>query len=411
MSSFRLINFYARRLLRSTAKDNSTVRPVVHIAVTGIVLGVSAMLLSTMIVTGFRNEIEAKVRGFVADFKLSAFNNNNSYEESPVELSVEKRKLLEAIDGIRHIQGIAHKAALIKTDSDIQGIVMKGVGNDFDTTFFHGKLKSGRLPALSGDSPSKEVAISEQTAKKLRLKTGDSFLVFFIREDRKVRKVTVSGIYNTGLTEEFDNLYVMCDIRLIRQINAWMNQEAGSYEVFIDKDADEKAVFDRLYTASGLELNLESAAERYPQLFNWLELQNLNVAVIIILISLVSVITMISTLLILVMENTRSIGILKSIGATDRFIGNIFGVVAINILGRGLLLGNIAALLLAYFQYKTRFLALPEESYYLSAIPIHFSIVGWASINGLIFFCGLLMMLIPARITAGIKPVQVLRYD
>jgi len=411
MSTFGLISFYAGRLLRSGTPETSTIRPVMTISVTGIVLGVTAMLLSTMVVGGFRHEIETKVTGFVADYKISAFSNNTSYEEEPVRLPDQKLGYLRSIEGVRHIQETAQKAALMKTASEIQGIVMKGMGTDFDTTFFHGRLKSGRFPLLKSEEGAMEVLISEQLSKKLKVKTGDSFLVFFIREERKVRKVKISGVYNTGLAEEFDNLYVICDIRLIRQINGWKDGESGAYEVFLKPDAHQSDVFDQLYSAIGFELNLQSAAERYPQLYNWLELQNLNVAVIIGLISLVAIITMISTLLILVMENSRAIGILKSIGATDRLIGRIFGFVAFQILARGLLLGNIIALLLALFQSQTHFFTLPEESYYISAIPIHFTLSGWLAVNSIVFFCGLLIMLIPARITAGIKPVKVLRFD
>jgi len=411
MSSFKLIGFYANRLLRSEGIQNTTTKPVIRIAIFGIVLGIVAMLLSVMVVTGFKNEITRKVTGFVADYRISAFNNSDSFEEAPVLIDKTKIAEIKSISGVSHIQAFILKAGLLKTEEDIQGVVLKGIDKDFDNNFFQEKLIGGTIPNLHDSSSSKFVLLSENLSKKLNLKTGDSFLVFFIQEDRKVRKLTVSGIYNTGLSEEFDNLYLLCDIRLLQQINNWKNGEVGGYEVFAKNGHDEEKVFEALYKKAGYSLNTKSTKDLYPQLFNWLELQNLNVIVIIGLICLVAGITMISTLLILIMENTKEIGILKSIGANDRFIGNVFGSVALYILLKGLIIGNIIALGLAYLQLKTGIVSLPEESYYLSQVPINFTIPGILLINGIVFITGILIMMIPAKIISGINPIKVLRFD
>jgi len=411
MSSFKLIRFYANRLLRSEGIQNTTTKPVIRIAIFGIVLGIVAMLLSVMVVTGFKNEITRKVTGFVADYRISAFNNSDSFEEAPVLIDKTKIAEIKSISGVSHIQAFILKAGLLKTEEDIQGVVLKGIDKDFDNNFFQEKLIGGTIPNLHDSSSSKFVLLSENLSKKLQLKTGDSFLVFFIQEDRKVRKLTVSGIYNTGLSEEFDNLYLLCDIKLLQQINNWKNQEVGGYEVFAKNGHDEEKVFEALYKKAGYSLNTKSTKDLYPQLFNWLELQNLNVIVIIGLICLVAGITMISTLLILIMENTKEIGILKSIGANDRFIGNVFGSVALYILLKGLIIGNIIALGLAYLQLKTGIVSLPEESYYLSQVPINFTIPGILLINGIVFITGILIMMIPAKIISGINPIKVLRFD
>jgi len=411
MSSFKLIGFYANRLLRSEGIQNTTTKPVIRIAIFGIVLGIVAMLLSVMVVTGFKNEITRKVTGFVADYRISAFNNSDSFEEAPVLIDKTKIAEIKSISGVSHIQAFILKAGLLKTEEDIQGVVLKGIDKDFDNNFFQEKLIGGTIPNLHDSSSSKFVLLSENLSKKLNLKTGDSFLVFFIQEDRKVRKLTVSGIYNTGLSEEFDNLYLLCDIRLLQQINNWKNGEVGGYEVFAKNGHDEEKVFEALYKKAGYSLNTKSTKDLYPQLFNWLELQNLNVIVIIGLICLVAGITMISTLLILIMENTKEIGILKSIGANDRFIGNVFGSVALYILLKGLIIGNIIALGLAYLQLRTGIVSLPEESYYLSQVPINFTIPGILLINGIVFITGILIMMIPAKIISGINPIKVLRFD
>ncbi|MBL0095613.1 MAG: ABC transporter permease [Bacteroidetes bacterium] len=384
---------------------------MIRIAITGIILGTVAMLISIMVVTGFRNEITRKVTGFVADYRISAFNNNASFEEAPVKLEENKISVIKKIDGVRHLQPFALKAGLLKSENDIQGVVLKGVDQDFEPGLFKEKLIAGDMINFPDSSYSKEVLVSENISKKLNLKTGDSFLLFFIQEEKKVRKLTVKGIYNTGLSEEFDNLYLLCDLRLIQQINNWENGEAGGYEVFANADANKTLLFEKIYATAGYELNTQSTKELYPQLFNWLELQNLNVIVIIGLITLVAAITMTSTLLVLVMENTREVGILKAIGATDSFIGKIFGTVAFYILLKGLLIGNIISLGLAWIQVKTGILTLPEESYYLSKVPINFSVTGWLIINGIVIGTGALVMLIPAKIVSGIHPIRVLRFD
>lgn len=411
MSSYQLISFYAKRLIRSEGIQSATTKPVIRIAVIGIILGIVAMLISVMVVTGFRNEITRKVTGFVADYRISAFNNNDSFEEAPVKLDEQSIQEIKSIPDIRHIQPFILKAGLLKTKEEIQGVVLKGIDSQFDRTFFKEKLVSGSIPVLNDSTSNTAVLLSQNLANKLKLKTGDSFLVFFIQEDRKVRKLQVEGIYNTGLSEEFDNLYLLCDIRLLQQVNNWKNNEVGGYEVFANEGYNEESTYEALYKKAGYQLNTKSTKELYPQLFNWLELQNLNVIVIIGLICLVAGITMISTLLVLIMENTKEIGILKSIGANDKFIGRVFGSVAFYILLKGLLIGNIIACSLAILQMKTGLVSLPEEDYYLSQVPINFTIPGIVLINGVVLLTGLLVMIIPAKIISGIHPIKVLRFD
>lgn len=402
---------YASRLMKSPGVRNEILRPIMLISLLSVILGVAAMLLSVMVVTGYREEITGKVTGFVANFRISGFSNNESFEEKPVVIDRKTLEKLEAIPGVTHAQAYAHKAGLIKTERDIQGIVLKGAGTDYDWSFFESKIISGRRPALSDTSISDEVLISEHIAKKLLLKPGQRFLLFFIQNDRKVRKLKVSGIYNTGLGEEFDNLYLIGDLRLIRQVNNWPDGSCGGYELFVSKDGDTRIIVPEMYRLLGYEFDVKSAEEIYPQLFNWLELQNTNVVIIILLISLVAGITMLSTLLIVVMRNTRAIGILKTLGAGNNLIGRLFGLVAFRVLITGLITGNIIVILLGWLQRKYGLIRLPEDSYYLSQVPIHFSVKGFLVINGLVLIAGLLVMVIPARIVSAISPVKVLRFD
>ncbi len=411
MKSFRLVQFYSSRLVRSEGIRGATTKPVIRIAIAGIVLGTMAMLISMMVVTGFRNEIVHKITGFVSDYRITAFNNNASFEESPLLFDKKKLEDIRQLEGVRHIQSFSTKAGLIKADEDIQGVVLKGVDSSFEPGLFKEKLVQGKMFSFGDSSYTKGVLISENIAKKLNLKIGDSFLVFFIHQDKKVRKLFVEGIYNTGLSEEFDNLYVLCDMRLIQQVNNWDKEQVGGYEVFAEDGKDRAQLFGKIYHLAGYELNVQSTRELYPQLFNWLEMLNLNVYVIIGLIIFTAAITMTSTLLVLVMENAREVGILKALGASDGFIGRVFGTIAFYILLKGVFIGNVIALGLAWIQIKTGILSLPVESYYLSKVPVNITLGGLLLINGIVILTGALILLIPAKIVAGINPIRVFRFD
>ena len=402
--------FLASKILKASTGQKTTTRPVVTIAITGIALGVMAMLLSVMVVTGFRNEISDKVTGFMTHLRIHKFDANNSFEDSPISDQQPFLNKLRHTPGVKKVQAFANKACILKSKQEIQGIVLKGVSNDYDWTFFEKKIIEGHVP-LFGNETSNDVIISKNLAQKLQLKLNDSFLVFFIQKDRKVRKLHITGIYNTGLSEEFDNIYLLCDLRLIRQVNNWKPDEVGGFEVQFNDFSQLEKLSPVVYSIVGYQLNVQTIKELNPQIFNWLELQNLNVWVIISLITLVAGITMISTLLIIVLENSRQIGLLKALGADDKLISTTFSYISLKILFKGLLIGNIAGLGLAFLQLQFGFISLPEESYYLTKVPINFTLTGFLLINaGTIFVC-LLMMLIPSRIIAKINTIKVLRFD
>ncbi len=346
----------------------------------------------------------------MAHYRIHKFDTNNSFEDSPISEHQEFIKVLKALPQIKTIQPYAYKACILKAKDEIQGVVLKGVSKEFDWSFFRDKITEGRLPNLN-DSVSDEVLISKNISEKLQLKCGDHFLVFFIQKDRKVRKLKISGIYQTGLSDDFDNLYLLCDIRFIRKINNWEQDQVGGFEIFL-KDFDKlEKMTPLVYKETGYQLNTQTVKELYPQIFNWLELQNLNVMVIITLITLVAGITMISTLLILVLENTRQIGLLKAMGASDNLVGKTFGLVALNILIKGLLIGNILGITLGWLQLKFGLISLPVESYYISKVPVNFTLSGILLINACTIVVCLLMLLLPSRLISKIDPIKVLRFD
>ena len=400
----------AGRILSHTNDSGKTGKPVIIIAITGIALGVLAMLLSVMIVTGFRNEISDKVTGFMSHMRIHKFDSNNSFEDIPISKKTAFISSLKSIEGIKSIQPYAYKAGILKTKEEIQGIVLKGIDSDFDKSFFVEKMVEGKFPDLS-DSSNQQIAISKTLAEKLNLKVGDSFLVFFIQQDKKVRKLIVTGIYNTGLSEDFDNLYILCNLALIRKINNWKADEIGGYEVNLNNISQLDEVSKEIYQRVDYQTNVQTIRDIYPQIFNWLDLQNLNVIVIITLISMVAGITMISTLLILVLENSRQIGLLKALGAEDKLINKTFRKVASSILLRGMLWGNILGLGLAYIQWKFHLIKLDETSYYISSVPINFTALGILIINITTYLVCMLMLLIPGKIISKINPIKVLRFD
>lgn len=405
-----LSKLLAGRILSHTGDSGKTGKPVIVIAITGIALGVLAMLLSVMIVTGFRNEISGKVTGFMSHMRIHKFDSNNSFEDIPLSKNAAFISSIKSINGIKNIQPYAYKAGILKTKEEIQGIVLKGIDSDFDKSFFSKKLIAGKFPDLA-DSSNRQVAISKTLSEKLNLKVGDSFLVFFIQQDKKVRKLDVTGIYNTGLNEDFDNIYIICNIALIRKINNWKADEIGGYEVNINNLDELDNVSKEIYQRVDYQTNVQTIRDIYPQIFNWLDLQNLNVLVIITLISLVAGITMISTLLILVLENSRQIGLLKALGAEDKLINITFRKVAASILLRGMLWGNILGLGFAFLQWKFHFIGLDESSYYISSVPINFTISGILIINLATYTVCMLMLLIPGKIISKINPIKVLRFD
>lgn len=411
MKSNGLSRFITQRILRSGSLRSGSAGPVVRIALAGIILGVMAVVISIMVVTGFRDEITNKVTGFVADFRISAYNNNESFEEMPIHLNQEAIGSIQSLKGIQHVQPFILKAGIIKTDHDLQGVVLKGIDEQFKRDFFVSKLKSGQFPDYRDSVKTNQVVISESLSKKLKLKTGDSFLLFFIQNDKKVRKVVVTGIYKTGLGEEFDDLYLLCDLRLLRKINGWEKGMVSGYEVFAKEGVDPEVLFPELYNRTGFNYNTQSARQLYPQMFNWLDLQNLNVIVIIALITLVAGVTIISTMLVILLEQTKEIGILKSMGAGNRLVATVYSRISLNILMKGVIIGNALALLFGWLQQRYGFLKLPEDSYYISQVPISFPLSGILLVNAIILFAGFIMMLIPARVISGIDPVKVMRFD
>jgi lipoprotein-releasing system permease protein len=386
-------------------------QPVIRLAVSSIALGVAVMLLTIMIVKGFKNQITDKVSGFAAHLQITTPESGSNYESSAISGNQGVIKKIKAIDNVKHIQSFAKKAGILKTNTEFEGIILKGIAHDFDFSFLKNHLVSGRLPRLKNDSATYDVLISKNLSDKLQLGIGKGFLIYFLENEKKVRKFNVCGIYNTGLADEFDNIYVFCDIRVIQKLNGWAKDEIGGFEIVTNDFSKADNTARQVYQIIGYKLVCKSIKDLYPQIFNWLELQNINVTIIIVLMILVASISMISALLIIILENTFSIGLLKSLGASDVSIRKIFLQISIYIIFKGLMWGNFIAIAIAFLQYKFQLVKLPPESYYVSSVPVEFSLVPVLMINaGTLLICAV-MLIIPSGIISRISPARILQFE
>ncbi|TSA26685.1 MAG: ABC transporter permease [Bacteroidetes bacterium] len=401
--------FLANRMVVRTRANFS--RPIVLIAIISIALGLSVMFLSIAILNGFQREIRDKVIGFGGHIQVTSFEENQSFEPKPIRRDPVVMQTMSNIKGISHIQVFASKAGIIKTNDQIQGVLLKGVGSDFDWTFFDSKMKEGKHFTVSDTSRTDEVIISRKLCNLLNLNLNDDLRMYFIAGNHVLgRKFTIVGIYETGL-EEFDNVYVLGDIHHIRRLNGWEQEDIGGLEILINDFDDMDRLGKEVYQSIGFNLDASTIKQLYPQIFDWLSLQDINVLIILVLMVLVAGITMISTLLILILERTNTIGILKALGMNNRSVRKVFLYQAAGIIGLGVLLGNLAGFGLSYLQKHFGLVTLPQESYYMAVVPIYLD--GWYILFlnlGTIMVC-YLILIIPSMIITRITPIRAIRFN
>lgn len=403
--------FIAKGIL-SGDKDNFS-RPIVRISVVSIALGLAVMILAVAITSGFKQAISEKVVGFGSHIQITSFDLNNSYETTPISIHQPFYPSLSDTAGIRHIQAFATKSGLIKTDDQIQGIVMKGIYKDYDWSFFDDKIIAGRKFIIADSTRNDSILISSKIAKKLDFAPNDAVRVYFINPDEvtpRGRKFVVAGIYETGL-EEFDDLYIIGDIHHIQRLNNWTDNQISGFDVFVDDFSKLDQMWEKVYNAIGFELNATSITTLYPQIFDWLNLQDMNVIIILVLMIAVAAINMISTLLILILEKTNMIGVLKALGTKNVSVRRIFMYHASFIIGRGLLFGNLLGIGLAMAQHYFHIFRLDQESYYVPYVPISLDVLPVVLLNaGTLAIC-LLFLVVPSLVVSRITPVKAIRWE
>jgi len=409
--------FIAQRLIKGRREETSFSRPINVIAIIGIAMGLAVMILAVAILTGFKQEIRDKVVGFGSHIQIMNFDSNISFETTPISGNQEFIPKIEAIPGINHIEVFATKAGIIKTDEDIQGVVLKGIGSDFNWDYFSSNMVEGSVFTVTYTGRTDKVIISKKIADMLRLKNGDSFVMHFIQDPPRMRKFTISGIYETSL-DEFDKMYVFCDIGHIKRLNGWEDDMVSGFEIFIDD-------FDRLdemtlavreaigfkITEEDTKFKVTNIRIRYPQIFDWLNFQDINVIIIILLMLVVAGFNMISGLLILILEKTNMIGIIKALGSEDRTIRRVFLYQAAYLIVKGLLWGNVIGIGLAYLQLKTGIITLDPSSYYIKTVPVNLELAHILLLNAGTMVSIVIMLLVPSQLISRITPVKAIRYD
>ncbi len=401
--------FISSRIFSLSKENLSSV--VMKIAILSIALGISIMLVSIAVVVGFKNQIRDKVVGFVSPIQIQVLNQNESIEETPfVYDSTLKAKL--SLPFIKSVYSTANKAGIIKTDNEIQGVVLKGVDKDYNWNYIDANLIAGNVPQYVENERSNDVVVSKIIADKMLLNVGDDVRLWFVGEDMKTRgrKFTVKGIYETGLTE-CDERFIYCDLNQIRRLNGWEKDVVGHLEIEVSEGFEVEDVNNVIYYSIPPNLISYTARELYPQIFDWLDLQDMNVFIIIVLMLLVAGITIISMLLIIVLERTSTIGILKSFGASNSFIRKVFLQRSRRILLIGMLFGNIFGIGLCLIQKYTEIIKLSPESYYLSSVPIELNISYVLMLNLGTFILWVLMMLVPTMVVNNINPSKSIRFE
>lgn len=409
--------FIAKRIASERQQENRISRPIVTIAVIGIALGVAAMIISTATVTGFKNQIRDKVIGFGSHIQILNLDSNDSYETSPVNKNQEFLPNLSSMPGVKHIQVFGTKAGIIKTDTEIQGIVLKGIGSDFNWDFFEESLIEGKLFTVSDSIKTNKVLISKYISDLLKLKVDDSFTMYFVQDPPRVRKFTVSGVYETSL-EDFDKIFILADIGHIQKLNNWDDNQVSGFEIAIDdfKDIEVKKweaqnIVGLELTESGNRLRVLSIIDKYPQIFDWLNLQDLNVWIILTLIFLVAGFNMVSSLLILILERTNMIGILKALGTRNWSIRKVFLYQSAYLILKGLFWGNLIGIGLCLIQFHFGIIKLDQASYYLSEVPINLNLYIVLGLNVGTLILTIVMLLVPSYLISRISPVKTIRFN
>ncbi len=412
--------FIAKRIIFGSENKNQLSRPVMRVSVLGIALGIALMILTVAVITGFQGEIRNKLIGFGSHIQITNYDDNVSDEPQPISSKQSFLKELKTDPDIKHVEVYATKSGIIKTKKDNEGVLLKGIGADYDWQFINQNLIAGKVFSVSDTGLSKNIVISQLLADKLELKVSDKMVVYFLTKktdsaenisyEQRVKTFFVSGIYSTGF-EDIDQRLVLVDIGQIRKLNYWDSDMIGGFEVAINDYKKIDEVGDRVDDMVGQGFVAQTIKKTNPTIFSWLDLQDMNGIIVITLMILVAGINMISALLILILERTNMIGILKALGAKNKSIQKIFLYNAVYLIGKGLFWGNILGIGVALVQQHFGLFTLDAKTYYISVIPISLSFVNILLLNVGTLVCCLLMLILPSFFVSRITPVKAIRFS
>ena len=404
-----LPQFISGRITREAAGFAAVIH---RIAIISIGIGLGAMIIAFLIMNGFRNRIREKVYGFSGHILVNRITGSNSMEEPPFNYRISLYQHdPDTFPDIVHVQEFSHKAGLIKSGKDILGVMLKGVGRGFDRSRFSDNIKEGEFPSFPDSGYSSGIVISKAIAKKLSLKTGDNVIVHFFQNPPRARKLQITGMYETNLSDYFDEKVILCDNRLIQRLNDWSPDQAGGLEIFIRNPDDAGRISQQLMDHLPYDLFAEPTGSRYSQVFEWLQLISRQVNILLVIILAVVCVNMVSVILILVMERTTMIGLLKALGAADNSVRRIFFVQGVNLIVKGLLVGNLLGLGLCWLQYQFRIIRLDPANYYMDFVPVSWEWPTVLLLNFIVLITVALVMVIPVAVISRIRPVSAIRFD
>ncbi|MDR2085407.1 MAG: ABC transporter permease [Bacteroidales bacterium] len=405
----KAFSFISKKILKINKNDYSG--NIVKIAIGTITLGVIVMLMAVFIVTGFKNQIEKKIAGFVGHLRISNFDYNESWESKPIEIDAEYISNISKVKYVQSVNEYALKAGILKTSDNIEGVAFKGIGADFDFNNFSGEIIEGQIPKFDNGKNNDSIVISKIVANKLNLSVNDKIDGYFLYDQSpRVRRFIVAAIYESGFGD-YDKTFIISDINIIRQLNNWTDTQSNGYEIYLNSLSDIEIAYRQILPLMPYNCKLQTVYDINPQVFDWLSLQDVNVAVLLSVMSIVCIVTIISVLIIIIIERTSMIGILKALGMNNREIRKIFLVKAAYIVGIGILIGNALTLILSYLQINFKIISLPQESYYVNTVPIEINLWQMVSVDIGIFLICMLIVIIPTALISKINPIQTIRYE
>lgn len=410
--------FIAGRIFRSDSTNKTQISlPAIKIATIGVAIGLAVMIVSVCVVLGFKHSVQQKVSGFAGDIQIAEFNTLQTTEQYPIAVPLERLTKINQLDGVAHAQRYALKEGILKTDEDFLGVQFKGVAEEYDSTFLHRCMKAGSIPVFSAKNSSNKILVSQTMADKLHLKVGDKIFAYFIGDQGvRTRKFSVSGIYETNLSM-FDGTTVLTDLSTVSKLNGWKTNQVSGVEVNCIPQkqmvAEQQIIeyVNRQMDEYGNTFSSKTTREINPQIFAWLDLLDMNIWIILALMTAVSVVTMISGLLILILEHTNMIGLLKALGTKNSTIRQTFLWFSVFIVGRGLLIGNLLGVGLVLLQLYCGVVRLNPATYYVDRVPVELN--GWLILllNVGTLLISVLMLIAPSYLISYIHPAKSMKYE
>ena len=407
----------ARRIFSHQDDAARVSRPAIRISTIGVAIGVAVMLVSVSVALGFQHEVQAKLLGFGSHIQVFSYESLGSEELKPIVIDSDITERIEAIPGVSHVQRFCVKPGMLKTDESFRGVVFRGVGQEYDTSFLSQHLVAGEMPHLTDSVSSGQLLISQQLAQQLQLQVGSSVYAYFFENSIKARRFRVSGIYCTHLAD-FDKQIVYADLYIVHRLLNWDTHQMSGAEILTDDITRLDDVRDHLvksihkqHDAYGAQYTSMTIRELYPQVFAWLHLLDLDVWVILILMTCVAGFTMISGLLIIILERTNFIGVMKAMGATNAEMRHLFLHYAVFIVLRGMLYGNLLAFALIVLQYFTGIVHLDPNVYYVDSVPVLFCWPYFLLVNIFTLVSCVMALILPSYIISSIHPARSIRFE